>query len=109
MNIPTKNRAELKSYFVKNSIPTESNFAELIEGMLNQKDDGIVKLPDNPLCIEAAGNETSSKNVLKFYRNFEESNPDWIFNLNPRSDPDDPDTAKLGFNISDGGGNSQCH
>ena len=49
MDVNTRNRAELKSYYVKNSIPTESNFAELIDGMLNQKDDGIVKLPGNPL------------------------------------------------------------
>ncbi|MCP4699274.1 MAG: hypothetical protein GY862_20865 [Gammaproteobacteria bacterium] len=109
MEISTRNRTELKSYFVKNSIPTESNFAELIDGMLNPKDDGIVKLPDNPLCIEAAGDGGSSKNALSFYRKFssEEPKPDWIFNLNPRSDPNDSNTVKSGFNISDGEGNSR--
>ncbi|MCP4699276.1 MAG: hypothetical protein GY862_20875 [Gammaproteobacteria bacterium] len=105
MEISTKNRTELKSYFVQNSIPTEGNFAELIDGMLNLKDDGIVKLPDNPLCIEAAGNEGSSKNALSFYRNFDELKPDWTFNLKPRSD--DSSTTKSGFNISDGEDNSR--
>ena len=36
MDVTTRNRTDLKSYFVKNSVPTESNFAELIDGMLNQ-------------------------------------------------------------------------
>ena len=43
MDIDKRNRTELKAYFVKNAIPTQSNFAELIDAMLNQKDDGIVK------------------------------------------------------------------
>jgi len=107
MDVNTRNRTELKSYFVKNSIPTESNFAELIDGMLNQKDDGLVKLPDNPLSIEASGDETSERKLINFYRNFGDSTPDWTLNLNPRSEPNNPETAKLGFNISDGEGNSR--
>lgn len=103
----TRSRDELKAYFVKNSIPTENNFSELIDGMLNLNDDGIVKLPGNPLRIEAVGDETSFKKVFHFYRNSGESKPDWVFNLNPRSDPTDPSTAQLGFNISDGDGNNR--
>jgi hypothetical protein len=95
MNITTRNRAELKSYFVKNAIPTESNFAELIDGMLNQKADGVVKLPGDPLSIEAVGDENSSKTALNFYRDITDSNPDWSISLNP------------GFSISDGENNSR--
>ena len=47
-----KNRSELKTFFKTNAIPTEGNFADLIDAMLNQKDDGLVKLPNDPLCIE---------------------------------------------------------
>src|SRR5262245_40923257 len=107
MDINKRNRTELKSYFVKNAIPTESNFADLIEGALNQKDDGIVKLPGNPLSVEAAGDATSLKKAVNLYRNFSDANPDWTINLNPRSDPNDANTARSGFNISDGEGNSR--
>ena len=107
MDVKTRNRTELKSYFVKNSIPKENEFADLIEGMLNQKDDGLVKLPGNPLSIEAAGADTGLKKVINFYRSFGDAKPDWTLNLNPRSKPADPGTAKLGFNISDGESNSR--
>jgi hypothetical protein len=107
MDINKRNRTELKSYFVKNAIPTESNFADLIEGALNQKDDGIVKLPGDPLCIEASGDATSLKKCVNFYRNFSDANPDWTMTLNPRSNPADAATARLGFNIGDGDGNSR--
>jgi hypothetical protein len=107
MDINKRNRTELKSYFVKNAIPTESNFADLIEGALNQKDDGVVKLPGNPLSIEASGDATSLKKAINFYRNFSDANPDWTINLNPRSAPNDAATARLGFNVSDGDGNSR--
>ena len=33
-----KNRDELKGYFLKNAIPTEGNFADLIDSMLNRQD-----------------------------------------------------------------------
>jgi hypothetical protein len=45
------NRATLKSYFVKNAIPTADNFADLIDGLINQQDDGIAKLPGEPLRL----------------------------------------------------------
>jgi len=107
MDVNTRNRAELKSYFVKNSIPTESNFAELVDGMLNQKDDGLVKLPGNPLTIEAAGDSNSEKKVLNIYPSFGDQNPAWTLSLNPRANPNDPATARPGFNISDGEGRSR--
>ncbi len=95
MNITTRNRADLKSFFVKNAIPTEGNFAELIDGMLNQSADGVVKLPGDPLSIEAVGDEDSPKKVLNLYRDISNTNPDWSISLNP------------GFNISDGENNSR--
>lgn len=102
MDINKKNRSDLKSYFVKNSIPTESNFAELIEGMLNQKDDGIVKLSGDPLSIEAAGDLAGLQKVINFYAKFQDANPSWSLQLNPRTDPNVPATAKAGFCVADG-------
>ena len=107
MEIPTRNRSDLKSYFVKNAIPTESNFAELIDGMLNQSDDGVVKLPGTPLSIEAVGDNSSPKNTINIYHTFGDENPAWTLNLNPRFDPNDAASAKLGFNVRDGEGNNR--
>nr|VFJ55646.1 MAG: hypothetical protein BECKDK2373C_GA0170839_104932 [Candidatus Kentron sp. DK] len=107
MDITTKNRTDLKSYFVKNAIPTESNFADLIDGMLNQKEDGLVKPSGDPLSIEAVGDAASQKKVLNFYDNFADDNPAWVLSLNPRSTPADPATAKPGFGINDGAGNNR--
>lgn len=104
MDINKKNRSDLKSYFVKNSIPTESNFAELIDGMLNQKDDGIVKLSGNPLSIEAEGDVAGLQKVINFYAKFQDANPSWTLQLNPRIDPNTPASAKTGFCVADGKG-----
>ncbi len=108
MEINTRNRSELKSYFVRNAIPTEGNFADLIDGMLNLKDDGIVKQSDSPLSLEAAGaNETSEKSVIHFYQDFDSNTADWVFNLNPQVTVGDDTVARPGFNIADGARNSR--
>jgi hypothetical protein len=107
MKIETRNRAELKSYFVKNAIPTQTNFAELIDGMLNQQEDRLVKPQGKPLSIEAAGDEASEKGVLHIYHSFDDQSPTWTLSLNPRSDPKDPSSARPGLNIGDGEGTSR--
>jgi hypothetical protein len=107
MEIDKRSRAELKQYFVMNAIPTDQNFAELIDGMLNQKEDGIAKLPGNPLSIEASGDDTSQKKVLHFYKSFADPDPTWVLSLNPRQNPNDPATAKPGLSIGDSAGNSR--
>nr|VFK08724.1 MAG: hypothetical protein BECKLPF1236B_GA0070989_100411 [Candidatus Kentron sp. LPFa] len=107
MNITTRDRSALKSYFVSNSIPTEENFQDLIDGMLNLKDDGLVKNPGDPLGIEAAGNVASQKKFLNLYNSFSDPNPDWILSLNPRTDPGDGNSEKKsGFSINDGTSNA---
>ena len=77
MEIKKRSRAELKSYFVKNAIPTENNFADLIDGALVQRDDGLVKLPGDPLSLEATGDDTSQKPALSLYRSFTDPQP-WV-------------------------------
>lgn len=107
MEIDKRNRMELKSYFVRNSIPTEKNFIDLIDGMLNQKDDGIVKLPGEPLSLQAAGDQTSLKKVINFFDDFATAKPSWTLSLNPRTDPGDQGTAKPGWNLGDGDGKNR--
>jgi len=107
MDINKADRVTLKSYFRKNLVPTESNFADLIDGLLNQKDDGIVKLPGDPLCVAMAGDPDGPQKLLNFYVGFGDDNPAWTLQLNPRSDSNKPKTAKAGFSISDGQGVSR--
>jgi hypothetical protein len=47
----TKSRQELRSRFVRNAIPTEADFADLIDAGLNQADDGLLRLPDQTLGL----------------------------------------------------------
>jgi hypothetical protein len=60
-----RNRTALKERFKKGSIPTEADFADLIDSTLNQAEDNIGKLPNDPLRITASGSEES---LLNFYR-----------------------------------------
>jgi hypothetical protein len=107
MDIDKQDRATLKSYFVKNAVPTQDNFAKLIEGALNQKDDGVAKLPNEPLSVQAEGDDASMKKVINFYRDFTDAKPAWTLSLNPRGDPVDPKTSKPGWSIGDADGNSR--
>jgi hypothetical protein len=106
MDIKKLDRNALKSFFVKNAIPTEGNFKDLIDGMINQKEDGIVKLPDNPLSLQA-DSYASSQKVINFYRDFADSKPAWTLSLNPYVDPSEPLTARPGWSIDDADGNSR--
>lgn len=101
-------RSDLKKYFVKNAIPTESDFADLIEASLNQRDDQLVKPPGDPLSIEAVGDAAGPQKVLQFYRDFEKE-PEWALSLNPRTKGDDPRSARAGFAVTDGKGEGRLY
>ena len=107
VQIAQRNRTELKSFFVANSIPTEGNFADLIDAQLNQKDDGLIKLPGEPLSIQASGDETSQQKLLSFYADFNDAQPQWSFGLKPRADPQDPNSGKPGFGVIDPDGKNR--
>jgi hypothetical protein len=107
MPFEKNNRTRLKSYFVKNAIPTEQQFAELMDGMLIQGDDGIVKPANDPLSIEASGDQSSQKKALHFYDSFTDAEPAWVLSLNPRQEPNNPATARRGLSIGDSTGTSR--
>jgi hypothetical protein len=100
-------RAALKTYFAKNAIPTEAQFAQLIDSNLNQRDDGFVKNPGDPLSIEATGDDVGMKKALSFYMSFADADPAWSVSLKPRARANDPATARTGWSIIDAGGNSR--
>jgi hypothetical protein len=98
MDISKLNRIDLKKYFVKKALPTEAQFADLIDGMINQKDDGLVKLgKDSPLAILAAGTSADAKNVLELYHDFADTSPDFTIGLPVVG-------GKRGLNIARGNG-----
>lgn len=92
-------RDTLKGYFVKNAIPTEANFAALIDGLINQKDDGIAKLPGQPLSLQPDQNDTGLEKVINFYKKFGDEKPAWTLSLNPQ--------AKPGWSVGDAEGSSK--
>jgi hypothetical protein len=78
----TKTRTELKQFFVKNAIPTQGNFADLIDAQLNQAEDGVFKQPDQPLGVVAVVGE--QRRALQLYSAYPAANPDWLISLNPK-------------------------
>lgn len=99
----TKTRTELKQYFVKNAIPTQGNFADLIDAQLNQTDDGVFKLPDQPLGVVAVVGE--QKRALQLYSAYPAANPDWLVSLNPKRIGQVGNQA--GFGVADGVGTTR--
>ncbi len=91
-----KNRSTLKDYFKKGAIPTEGNFADLIDSMLTQDEDNISKPTTNdPLKIMAVGTEEA---LLNFYRT-ENNQENLAWQVKQK-----PDGNKPGLNINDAGG-----
>ena len=108
MNLSKPSRSLLKSYFKKNSIPTEDNFAELIEGMLNFQDDGIGQTSNGTFGIQSSGD---TNDILNMYSSFnaddEDDTPLWSISLNPRGKSADVSTANAGFSINNSSSMSQ--
>ena len=71
------NRETLKGYFKKYSIPTEQNFADLIDSVLVQGADGIAKSAGNPLRITAAGEGDDPQTLINFYDRGGAEKPAW--------------------------------
>ena len=101
---PTKSRQDLKAKFVRNAIPTEQDFKDLIDAPLNQSDDGIFRNSGEPLSIVAGSD--GQKRVLRFYSEQPNSAtaPEWLISLRPGQDPNNPGTNLAGFGIADGTG-----
>lgn len=97
MNIETKGREDLRNRFVTDAIPTEADFKDLIGAALNQRDDRVVKLPGEPLSVEAAS--TDGRPALRLYESFNDD-PSWVIGLREG----DPKTGRQALSLSDGAG-----
>src|SRR5690349_20125231 len=96
------NRTSLKSHFRTGDIPTQENFYDFIDSVLNKDEDGLTKKAGSPISIQAEGDVNSAQNLLFFYRNLNDENPSWKISQNPRTDPQNAATNKPGLTISDG-------
>jgi len=91
------NRETLKGFFKANCVPTAGQFAALIDGMLNQKDDGLFKLNDGPLSIRAVGEAKQAQTLFSLLESGQNDSPAWKLKLNLTSGS----TVQAGFSISD--------
>ena len=104
--MPTlKARQDLRSKFVRNAIPTEQDFKDLIDGQLNQKDDGIFRNPGEPLSIVAGSD--AQKRTLRLYGDDSGAAPDWLISLNPGQDPNNAATNRRGLGIANAEGTTR--
>lgn len=105
MEINKKSRTELKAYFVKNAIPTENNFRDLIDAALMHKDDGLTKSAGLPLSIEAVA--SGERPVVHLYDSFTAASPSWVLSLLPGAVAGGKTLGK-GLGIGDGAGSAKA-
>ena len=74
-----QNRETLKNYFKKGKLPTEQNFYDLIDSIINRVDDGMSKTMDEGLMLSPIGN---SEKLISFYKSIEEKSPAWSIDIN---------------------------
>ncbi|MBO9700582.1 MAG: hypothetical protein J7604_10265 [Sporocytophaga sp.] len=69
-----QNRNSLKTFFKKGQLPSEGNFFDLIDSMINKVDDGMSKTLEDGLMLSPIG---GSKKLISFYKSIEEKSPAW--------------------------------
>lgn len=69
-----KNRQSLKNYFTDGSMPSQENFEDLIDSMLNVIDEGFDKSPDKGFEVAQLGD---SSKLISFYENIAVESPLW--------------------------------
>jgi hypothetical protein len=92
-SLTTKSRQDLKGRFVRGSIPTEADFSDLIAAGLNQAEDGVYKLPNEPLSLVR---QQADQAVLRFYEDPAATGSAWQITLT--------DQGRAGFAIANGDG-----
>lgn len=74
-----QNRETLKSYFRRGQLPSEGNFHDLIDSLINKVDDGMSKTVDDGLMLSPIG---ESKKLISFYKTIEDKSPEWRVEIN---------------------------
>jgi len=74
-----QNRKTLKNCFMQGSLPTEANFADLVDSTLNMEDDGFSRSPEYGVEIKLRGGK---RRLMSFFEN-PQRNPDWAISSKP--------------------------
>lgn len=74
------NRDTLKNFFRKGSQPTQGNFSDLIDSMVNKVDDGFSKDSEHGLMFAPM---KDSSNLISFFESIDNPQADWAVQLNP--------------------------
>jgi hypothetical protein len=82
-------REDLKKHFRNGQVPTEYDFAFLIDSMINKQDDGFRKENDNGFVISTTGN---SKKLITFLKNVNDLDPFFAI------EKDEQGTSSMRFN-----------
>lgn len=69
-----RNRKTLKNFFQKGQMPTQENFSDLIDSMVNIVDEGFSKSINQGLEISPIGD---SQKLFSFFKNIEDKSPVW--------------------------------
>ena len=87
----TQKREQLCSLFVRNAIPTEGDYADLIAASLNQAEDGLLKLPNQPLALLAPKQPPEKVNdpiaLLNVFADPAAADPSWQLQLQAGDKP----------------------
>ena len=86
----TKKREQLCSRFVRNAIPTEGDYADLIAASLNQAEDGLLKLPNQPLALLAPKQPEKPNDPIALLNVFADpaaADPSWQLQLKAGDKP----------------------
>ena len=65
----TKTRAELKAYFETDDAPTEAQFGEMLDGVPNLEDDGILLGGESGITAHAGGGQANAYELTKYFNN----------------------------------------
>jgi len=73
-----QNRKTLKEYFKAGNIPTEDNFSDLIDSMINIRNDGINRSQMHGFHVETTGEKNR---LLSFFRSEDTRKPIWVIDM----------------------------
>ena len=77
-----KNRTTLKNYFKSGSLPSEDQFANLIDSMLNMRDEGFEKSPEQGFKVA----QRPEGRLLSFFENIPIVSPIWSVKIDQISE-----------------------
>lgn len=80
--MPAKNRTTLKNYFKRGSLPSEDQFGNLIDSMLNMRDEGFEKTAEQGFKVA----QLPKGKLISFYEDISIESPIWSIKVDLKSE-----------------------